>query len=552
MWFFKLFEPLAGPYRLLAFLCFEQPEILGANRRPAAILVIISQTQAKGHIFICPLPIPNLEHRFAVPSFLRLTSKSATSQSGPAGIMNALDQLPDHESYYRKIYELAGLPYPGDLLEYGDNRIEYRRIEEENLSTTKLRAEPIKFLEDIPGEIRNHIYRCAFLSDGLVNGIDTKFSTIGLLMTSKKAHEEASSILYGENGFTFGMEIDWTNKPEIQLCGFPPIGIWPAKTYHRHLKKLHVKILLRAGGHEHLSPPEIYPKQLQTFREAYDSAWQDLDMTYEFVQLPVLTFTTAWIKLRLFEPLAHPSCKIQLAPESYNPELTIWILETVLHKTDVCTVLSPAQRHAFNNCRSMAQDIYRHKYRYMIIEDFVERITHGDHAFSGPWMPPISNEGLILGGPDPEIEKETSSGQALMTTLYGPQSNIFTVIPGVPMPPNVTQVFATLPSLLGAAPPATKANHVRSLRRNHTDTSIVQRKIRDKYGYRNNHEALALLMQDNELRICASLAFPKHAKGILIEGDWGLKTSIMVLECEGRAEAAQESIALELGKRVGK
>jgi len=317
--------------------------------------------------------------------------------------MCTLHQRPDDESYYRKIYELAGLPYPWDQLEYGGNMIQNRMIEETNLSSTKLRAQPIKFLEDIPGEIRNHIYRYAFLSDELVNGIDTKFSAIGLLMTSKKAHEEVSSILYGENGFTFGMEIDWTSKPEIQLCGFPPIGIWPAKTYHQHLKKLHVKILFRAGGHEHLNAPEIYPKQLQAFREAYNSAWEDLDITYEFVQLPVLTFTTAWIKLQLFEPLAHPHCKIQLAPESYNPELMTWILATVLHQTDVLNVLSPAQRLAFNDCRTMAGDIYLHKHRYMILEDFIERITHGDHAFSGPWMPPLSNEGLILGGPDPEI-----------------------------------------------------------------------------------------------------------------------------------------------------
>jgi len=460
--------------------------------------------------------------------------------------MNTPDEQLGHESYYRKIYESAGLPYPGDQLEHGSNRIDYGK--EANRSSTTSRTRPIKFLEDIPGEIRNHIYRYAFLSDELVNGIDTKFSSIGLLIASKKVHEEASSILYGENGFTFGMEIDWTNKPEIQLCGFPPIGIWPAKTYHRHLKKLHVKILLRAGGHEHLNPPEIYPKQLHTFREAYDSVWQDLDMTYEFVQLPVLTFTTAWMKLRLFEPLAHPRCKIQLAPESYNPELTTWILATILHKTDVRAVLSPAQRHAFNDCRAMAEDIYRHKYRYMIIEDFVERITHGDHAFSGPRMPPLSVEGLILGGPDPEIEKETSSSQALMASLFGTQSNIITIfpgapfaVPGVPVPPNVTQAVATLPSLLAAASPATKANYVRSIRRNHTDTSIIQRKIRDKFGYRNYLEALALLMRDNELRICASLAYPRHAKWILIEGDWGLRTAMMVLECEGRAEAARES-----------
>jgi hypothetical protein len=78
-----------------------------------------------------------------------------------------------------------------------------------------LRAGRVKFLKDIPGEIGKHIYRYAFLLDELVNGINTKFSAIGQVMTSKQAHEEASLVLYGENAFTFGMEIDWIHKPEI-------------------------------------------------------------------------------------------------------------------------------------------------------------------------------------------------------------------------------------------------------------------------------------------------------------------------------------------------
>lgn len=458
------------------------------------------------------------------------------------------------EDYYRKIYESVGVPYPGDRPEYGGNRIDYRRIEEANCSTGNLRAGRFKFLEDIPGEIRNHIYRYAFLSDEAVNGVDTKFSAIGLLMASKKAHEEASSILYGENAFTFGMEIDWINKPEIQLCGFPPIGIWPAKTYHRYLKKLHVKILLRAGDHGHLDAPEIYSMQLRAFREAYDSIWSDLDITYQFVQLPILTFTSAWIKLQLFDPLAHPCCKIQLSPDSYNPELTAWILATILHNTNVRTALSPSQRHAFNDCCTVVEDIYSHKWR-MVQEDLVERITHGDHAFSGPRLPPLSYKGLILGGPDPEIEKAASSNQAPTAIPFGPTTNIATTFPGFPLaisglhfllhPANFS---ATAPSLHNAASPATKANHLRAIRRNWMDTSKLQRTISKKLSFQGSFKVVKFLMRDNELRVCASFAFPSLAKEILIERDWGLKMMVMMLECEERIDAMRESIALESGK----
>jgi hypothetical protein len=202
----------------------------------------------------------------------------------------------------------------------------------------------------------------------------------------------------------------------------------------------------------------------------------------------------------------------------------------------------------------MAEDIYRHKYRHMVIEDFIERILRGDHAFSSPWIQPLSNEGLLLGGPDPEIEKELS-GRVLLANPFGPQGNIPS-IPGVslgiPGALNVSHISGSLHTFLRNASPAAKANYARSFRRNHTDVSIVQQKIRDKFSNRNNREALALLMQDNELRVCASLAFPRRAKGILIEADWGLRTAMMVLECEGRAEAAQESIALELAKNAEK
>jgi hypothetical protein len=126
---------------------------------------------------------------------------------------------------------------------------------------------------------RNTIYRYAFVENNQkpINGNTTKLPGIGLLATNKQVHQESSSILYGENIFTFGLAIDWRGRPEIQLYGFPQsLPIWPVPHYHPLLKSLKVEISFTGGSPTDLEAPEIMQKQIQSMRDAYDSVWDDL------------------------------------------------------------------------------------------------------------------------------------------------------------------------------------------------------------------------------------------------------------------------------------
>jgi hypothetical protein len=131
----------------------------------------------------------------------------------------------------------------------------------------------------LPGEVRNSIYRYALVFPKPINGIETKIPAIGILATSKLVHKEASSILYGENTFTFGMEINWRGLVQIQLAGFPKLlPIWPTPTYHECLRKLYIKIAFTGGLPADIEAPEFLRSQIHSMREAYDSIWDDLGM----------------------------------------------------------------------------------------------------------------------------------------------------------------------------------------------------------------------------------------------------------------------------------
>jgi hypothetical protein len=161
------------------------------------------------------------------------------------------------------------------------------------LSIQSFRSAILSVLPNI--SIRNKIYRYAFvqIDQKPVNGITTKFPAIGLLATNKQVHQEASSILYGENSFTFGLEIDWRGRPEIQLHGFPhSLPIWPAPCYHFLLKRLRIGISFTAGLPTDLEAPEIMRKQIQSMRDAYDIIWDDLGKSFATCFSCILSFLT--------------------------------------------------------------------------------------------------------------------------------------------------------------------------------------------------------------------------------------------------------------------
>jgi len=136
--------------------------------------------------------------------------------------------------------------------------------------------QPRRAFLDFPGEVRNAIYRHVFVREEQLNGICSKLPGVGLLLTCQQIHAEASSILYGENSFSFGLVIDWRGLPEILLAGFPPIAIWPAPRYHPFLKRLWIKFDFKAGKPTDLEGPSLLQKSMKAMREAYDSVWDDL------------------------------------------------------------------------------------------------------------------------------------------------------------------------------------------------------------------------------------------------------------------------------------
>jgi hypothetical protein len=144
--------------------------------------------------------------------------------------------------------------------------------------------EQVGFL-DLPGEMRNDIYRYVYLRSEPLNGIDDKIPGIWLLATSKQIHEEASSIFYGENTFLFGLDINWDVNAEIVLAGFPRhLPIWPTPAYFPHLKKLHIKFNFRSGDPTAFEGPEMHCRGIQAMRKAYDDIWDELGKcTYSLI-----------------------------------------------------------------------------------------------------------------------------------------------------------------------------------------------------------------------------------------------------------------------------
>jgi hypothetical protein len=230
---------------------------------------------------------------------------------------------------------------------------------------------------DLPGELRNDIYRLTLKYDHAVNGERTKFPSIALLRTCKKIHEEAASILYSENTFTFGIALNFTNLQRMILHCFPTsLLVWPATTYHQWLRKLHIGISFTPGSVMDFAPPPFLANDLKAFRKAYDLCWDELELTYELCEgtSHLLTFTMAWLKFRCFEAIAHPNCKVITAP-NITP-LVRWCFERALTGRDPKAQLHPEQRSALREARRIAKASYNSGMR-RVCSDLSWRVVWG-------------------------------------------------------------------------------------------------------------------------------------------------------------------------------
>jgi hypothetical protein len=251
---------------------------------------------------------------------------------------------------------------------------------------------------DQPGEIRNQVYRLALTRQEPINGVLTKLPAIGLLRVCKKVHEEASSILYQENTFIFGIKINWSTLQRIGLYGFPPrLAIWPAASYHQWLRKLHIQISFTPGSPIDFEAPSFLQNDIQAMRRAYDACWDDLEITYDLREgnAHSLTFTMAWLKFRFFEPIAHPKCVVRTGDNV--PALVRWCLERTLQQRDLKRNLCEEQYVALREAREIAEDSYSsgmHRH----ITDLSLRLVWGSPFETTP-TPSIFQFGAIFGPP---------------------------------------------------------------------------------------------------------------------------------------------------------
>ena len=407
----------------------------------------------------------------------------------------------------------------------------------------------LKFLQDVPSEIRNLIYRYSLVFESKISG-NTKVPTAALLRTSRQIHSEASSIFYGENTFTFHMELDWTNRAEIQLHNFPPrsrtggIPIWPTPRYHRYLSKLHVRVSFRAGAPEMLEPPPIYPLQLKSFRLSFATCWDQLQLTWEFVHLPIFTFTSAWIKLSVFSHAEKSDARIDLADDILDPcGVLSWILSVVLKGSDPQVSLSPAQSEILGESLKATSDLYTANCRNHVALDLARRVMSGDHAYSNQRFRSQPRNGLIMGGPDTETErkKAMSDAEYHARNLQHPAGGVFQF--------GVNNIFAPHPTLVPAANAVTDASTTRAamevanFKRNlYNFQSFVacSSAIRDKYGDAHIDDAISLLTRDSMMRVCAYYLFREQGSWIrqelLSDRDIGEMNARMCCEISDRLE----------------
>ncbi|KIW01380.1 uncharacterized protein PV09_07148 [Verruconis gallopava] len=277
---------------------------------------------------------------------------------------------------------------------------------------------------------------------------------VKLLQLCKKVHEEASSILYAENTFTFGIEVNWSKLNRMRLHCFPPsLSIWPTTRYHQWVRKLHIGISFTPGLPIDFEPPSFLSSDIKNMRKAYDACWDDLDITYELCEGTThrLTFTMAWLKFRCLEPISHPNCKL-ITKDNISP-LVRWCLERTLQQRNPAENLHKEQLSALQEAHEIACDSYYSGMR-RCITDLAWRLVWGSPFET---TPPHIAPGITFGA-----------------------APVF-VAPGV--------------------------------RRRIYDHKVMYQQINNSI---TDHTATELLLRDNEMRILAALEMPDE-KELLIK-----------------------------------
>jgi hypothetical protein len=335
---------------------------------------------------------------------------------------------------------------------------------------------------DLPGELRNQIYRLALTQYEPINGILTKLPAIQVMRSCKQVHDEASSVLYEENTFTFGIEINWTRLQRMRLYGFPSsLAIWPAPAYHRWLRKLYIQISFTPGNPNDHEAPVFLRNDIAAMRKAYDDCWDDLEITYDLCEgtAHLLTFTMAWLKFRFFEPIAHPNCQVKTNDKV--PALVRWCLEKTLQQRDLKSTLGKEQLFALRDAREIAEDSYNSD-MYRCITDLSHRLV---------WGAPFDT---------------TSMTQLQPGGLFGPPPFLFGAMPGG--------------------------------RRRIYDKTSMYMLVNNSM---TNESAREILLEDNELRTFAALEMP-HEKDLLIKGCCELRTSFALQEAAMKIAALTRSL----------
>lgn len=143
---------------------------------------------------------------------------------------------------------------------------------------------------DLPAELCNKVYRHLFHGPhpyrlhplaGTTNlrPLST-VSGITLFSTCKQIHDEASSILYGENGFLFDTYLD-DKRNRIVVSDFPKGSVWPAQRYHKWVQRLTLRVAISAEGAWYRpKAPRRHQENLRGLRAYYEEIWADKGMPW--------------------------------------------------------------------------------------------------------------------------------------------------------------------------------------------------------------------------------------------------------------------------------
>jgi hypothetical protein len=182
----------------------------------------------------------------------------------------------------------------------------------------------------------------------------------------------------------------------------------------------------------------------------------DISFNFKKGNLEELTFTMAWIKFRMLEPIAHPNCRIKT--NSKVCPLVKWALETTLMQKDLRSLLSIEQLRALSDSEDIAKDAYEAN-KYQSIYEVAARLAYGSvrapvavqnslfhNLFPhGPPMPqPHIFAPSLAHGQLQAQSNNASSAPPPATNIFGnsataqPTSSLFGNLPPLPAAVNLT------------------------------------------------------------------------------------------------------------------